>query len=352
MESNRSTCHDMARSATTRRQRAGTGTRRIFLKQASAVAGIAAASPWLGPDALAREADAGSLTVRSYASDPKDVDSVNTHWIETPTGIVIVDAQRLLPEAANVVKAVRRTASSVIGIFVTHAHTDHYGGLPILRRAFPDAPVYATPTTIESIREDRYGFNAARRERHGARFPSQEEINASLPDRPVTHGLSLVLGGVTLEIIELTPGEADATAVIHVPEHKVIFPGDLVQRDKIPMPFHSHMTWLAQLDAMAQRMPDGTLAYQGHGVPMLLAPQIAATRDYLTTARDLVRSRLDGKAELTEAARQDIAFELMTHFPFHAPGGGNDRPRVLNGLMSRLAKQIASGDHAGVAFRA
>lgn len=326
-------------------------SRRVFLRKAATLAGAAAASPLLSPAATAFRSNSGGLTIGSYASDPKDVDSVNTHWIEASAGIIIVDAQRLLPEAANVVRVIRKTRKPVIGLFVTHAHTDHYGGLSILRRAFPDAPAYATPTTIKSIRNDSYGFNAARKKRHGERFASQVDIAASLPDTPITHGQTLALGDLTLEIIELTPGEADATAIIHIPEFNVVFPGDLVQREKIPMPFHSHMTWLAQLDAIAQRMPHGTLAYQGHGAPMPLHPQIAATSEYLTTARDLVRTNLNGKTNLTDAARQDIAFELITRFPFHTPGGGNSRARVLNGLIVRLSKQIISGDRAGAAFR-
>ncbi len=326
--------------------------RRDFLRQAGVLAGIAATSPLVGPGvAAAYQSNAQDLMITSYASDPKDVDSVNTHWIETPAGLVLFDAQRLLPEAENVVQAIRKSNRPVIAVFVTHAHTDHYGGLPVLRRAFPDATVYATSTTIRTMGDDVHGFNAARKKRHGARFASQDQINSSLPDTTVAHGQRLVIGGLTLEILELTPGEADATAIVHIPEHNVIFPGDLVQGNKIPMPFHSHMTWLAQLDALAQRMPRETVAYQGHGAPASLHKLVAATREYLVTARELVRSTLGSNADLTNAARAEIAFELASRFPFHAPGGGNTRARVLNGLISRLSKQIAAGDRAGPVFR-
>ncbi|WP_421709777.1 hypothetical protein [Algihabitans sp.] len=39
-----------------------------------------------------RAADAGqSVTVHSYAAQPKLVDTTNTHWIEAPSGVIFVD---------------------------------------------------------------------------------------------------------------------------------------------------------------------------------------------------------------------------------------------------------------------
>ncbi|HEX2956265.1 MAG TPA: MBL fold metallo-hydrolase [Chitinispirillaceae bacterium] len=40
---------------------------------------------------------------------------------------------------------------NVDAILLTHAHTDHSGGLPVLCDAFPMAPVYATPPTIDLV---------------------------------------------------------------------------------------------------------------------------------------------------------------------------------------------------------
>lgn len=37
-------------------------------------------------------------------------------------------------------------------ILVTHGHTDHTGGLPVIHHAFPDVPVYMTPPTIDLVR--------------------------------------------------------------------------------------------------------------------------------------------------------------------------------------------------------
>ncbi|NRA46901.1 MAG: MBL fold metallo-hydrolase [Oligoflexales bacterium] len=41
--------------------------------------------------------------------------------------------------------------SHVDAILVTHAHSDHTGGLPVLSEAYPNAPVYMTPPTMDLV---------------------------------------------------------------------------------------------------------------------------------------------------------------------------------------------------------
>ena len=95
------------------------------------------------------------FVVHSYASQVKDVDSVNSHWFETAGGVVLIDTQRILPEAERALEHLRAsTDQDVTAIVVTHAHTDHYGGLPVWVEAFPEATIYTDETTLASIRTD------------------------------------------------------------------------------------------------------------------------------------------------------------------------------------------------------
>lgn len=312
------------------------------------VGGLATARQTFAQDA----SDTGERgRVVSYASDPNDVDAVNTHWLETEDGVVLIDAQRLLPEAQRIVDLLEARKKRIAAVFVTHAHTDHYAGLSRYRAAAPDAPIFATETTIRTIRDDTYAFNARRRARHEDRFPTQDEISENLPDRIVTHGEHMEIGGVSFQIMELTPGEADSTAMIHVPQHGLIFPGDFVQNTKIPVPFHSHETWLAQLSEIGRTLPAGTISYQGHGLPAPLHDLIVSMEDYLSTARDLVRDAVHADGSLSDAATADVARRLTERFPFHIAGGGFSRERTLNGVVGRFASQIANGDAPGPVFR-
>ncbi|MBE9048121.1 MBL fold metallo-hydrolase [Pleurocapsales cyanobacterium LEGE 10410] len=120
------------------------------------------------------------LKVWSYASQVNDVDAVNSHWFETSEGVVAIDAQRLLPEAERALEHLRRTIDApVTAMVITHAHTDHYGGLPVWKTAFPHARIFTDETTLQSIRTDGRGFIAARKERHGDRFANHDDLKAA-----------------------------------------------------------------------------------------------------------------------------------------------------------------------------
>lgn len=86
--------------------------------------------------------------------------TVNTHWIETRGGgLVMIDVQRDLAHAREALAAVRRTGKPVRAVLVTHGHPDHYVGLGVFKEAFPDAVIWASRATAETIRTDPYGFN-------------------------------------------------------------------------------------------------------------------------------------------------------------------------------------------------
>lgn len=66
----------------------------------------------------------------SYASEGPLGYSTKTRWIETREGVFVIDAQWTLPEARNALAAMREDVSEkpLLGLLITHDHTDHYGG--------------------------------------------------------------------------------------------------------------------------------------------------------------------------------------------------------------------------------
>src|SRR5258708_20382541 len=66
---------------------------------------------------------------------------VNSYLIETSSSVVLVDANLLLSDVVALAARIAALHKPLLGVFVTHAHPDHFNGLPLL--AGNDVPVYA-----------------------------------------------------------------------------------------------------------------------------------------------------------------------------------------------------------------
>ena len=282
------------------------------------------------------------LTVRTYASQIKDVDSVNTHWFDTDAGIVVIDAQRILPEAEQAIAHLRAsTDQPVVAIFITHPHTDHYGGLPVWKRAFPEAVVYASEVTLRSIREDGRGFNAARRERHGERFATQQQLtNATAGARRLLDGQEIAFGKVTVRANHLAPSESEGTTVISIPSERIAFVGDLINVGVPAVPFENLAAWIEQLEELSSAYGNYAI-YQGHGAAPVTEEQIAVQRRFLTDLASAVSSRIDDQ-RLSRQEAAEVVFELEAAWPYLSGVAGNTRREIFGAAAHMVATQMGA----------
>ncbi|MEM8737979.1 MAG: MBL fold metallo-hydrolase [Planctomycetota bacterium] len=282
-------------------------------------------------------ATASAGEVQTYASPALDVDSVNTHLIETQAGVIVFDTQRLLPEAERVVRLIGDR--EVLALVVSHGHSDHYGGLPVFAKRYPDVPRFAAEHTIHDIVEDPAGFNAKRRQRLGERFPTQAQLIAAAPNHTLNDGQNLTLGGETFEVAVLGPGHASDHVVLYRPATGELLTGDMVVNGFIPAAFVDLNAMVAQLDGLAERFPDAKIIYPGHGPAGPAKELLAAQRAYLVQLRDLVSAALADDA-VSEAEKEQIIFTLETEHPHRFGAAGNDRRKMLANFIGRVATQL------------
>jgi glyoxylase-like metal-dependent hydrolase (beta-lactamase superfamily II) len=58
-------------------------------------------------------------------------------------------AGRTVDEAEALARWIELHHRNLTTIYVTHMHIDHYGGLSVLQRHFPDVRAIATPKSVE-----------------------------------------------------------------------------------------------------------------------------------------------------------------------------------------------------------
>src|SRR5260370_18567900 len=93
----------------------------------------------------------GPVKIHSYLS-PLDGFHVNSQMIEGPTAVVIFDGQLLLPYADEGASYVQTLGKPVGRIILSHAHTDHWGGLQILTERFAGALLFPLDGIADRVR--------------------------------------------------------------------------------------------------------------------------------------------------------------------------------------------------------
>lgn len=259
---------------------------------------------------------AGGVAVHRHASP--GAGSVNTWLVEAPGGIVAVDAQRQLSQAAEVARAARTLGKPVAAILLTHPHPDHVGGLPALLAAFPGAAVAASARTAAVMHADEGGVLALARSYLGDDFAAGlPEPTHILPERGAVE-----FAGLRFAHAEVGPGETACATVFVAEGGGLAFVGDVAANGMTPWLVEGHSAaWLDQIGRVEALLPPCALAHPGHGAAAPAAALLAAQRDYIRRFRALVAQAASG-GRFGPEARAAVVAETERRYPGWPPVAG------------------------------
>ena len=219
--------------------------------------------------------EVGSSANRNFIS--------NAAFVVTDDRVVVVDALGSPPLAEELLAEIRRiTPLPVRQVIVTHYHADHVYGLQVFKDqgaeiiAHEGAHAYLSSETaalrMKASREDLFPW-------------VDERTHLVPPDRWLTDGATLMLGGTEFRIVHVGPAHSPEDLVVYLPQSKVLLAGDLVFRGRLPFVGQADSGgWVRSLDRLLTF--DAEVIVPGHG-PISRSPRedLQLTRDYLVYLR-------------------------------------------------------------------
>lgn len=216
---------------------------------------------------------------------------VNTAFIVTPAGVVVIDSGPSRAYGEQLRRAIARITDKPVRLVLnTHHHPDHFLG----NQAFPPDTLAALPGTIQGIHSEGGSLNENMYRLAGDWMAGTDPV---APARRIAPG-PLEMGGHRLELIALE-GHTEADLVILDHSTGVLFAGDLVFNGRAPTTPHARLApWQAALDRL-EKLPFTTLV-PGHGPVARDTAPIRQTRAWLVWLDRQLRQAAEDGLDMTE----------------------------------------------------
>ncbi|MGE5290117.1 MAG: MBL fold metallo-hydrolase [Micromonosporaceae bacterium] len=238
---------------------------------------------------------------------------VNSYLVETETGVLVFDTNLLVSDIDALRARLAALKKPILGIFLTHAHPDHFNGVFGLVKE-KEVPVYAAESVARVIGEIADAKRSQWSPVYGPEWPAETYY----PNTPLADGAEVAADGVTVAVREIGAAESHADSYFLVRAdgaRPVAFIGDLAFHGTHPYTADGHTaSWLAALDVVVGELADVPVLYPGHGAPADAAI-FADQRRYLLYYRELVRRVAGGEPQLAAAAKAELERGMQEFLP-------------------------------------
>jgi len=270
--------------------------------------------------------------------------------------------ERLTAEMLETMRAVAGRPAERIDVLVnTHANGDHTFGNHLVKGARIVASE-ASANEMETLPPQELDALMRRAGSMGEAGAFLQEIFGAFdfsgipltrPDETFTGRLSLKVGDKPVELVEVGPAHTEGDILVHLPEQRLLFSGDMLFIDGTPILWSGPVeNWIRACDWMCAQ--DLEMIVPGHG-PITDAVGVRAVRDYWVYLDREARAR-HAAGMPPESAASDIDLGVfgdwgdperivINVFTLYR-GYGDPRGRAsipdLFGMMARLRRERGS----------
>jgi glyoxylase-like metal-dependent hydrolase (beta-lactamase superfamily II) len=177
-------------------------------------------------------------------------------WVDGAPEAWIIDPG-FPPQPGEMLRLIQRQHLRPIAIVLTHCHPDHFAGIPSIRGAFPELPVFAPRDEARMLTDAEANLSAA----------MGMPITAPAADRLLVAGETVALGPLDWRLLDIA-GHSPGGLALYNAECGVVFSGDALFAGSIgrtDFPGSSTRRLLANIRANLLSLPDATVVYSGHG---------------------------------------------------------------------------------------
>ena len=201
----------------------------------------------------------------------------------------------IIPDMIDQLEAFSVDERRISSICILHAHFDHCGAVPFLKRRWPWAKVIASTRAAELLAKPQIAQSIAEMNRQSLEHLGFGEA-ARILDIPLdgieieatmSDGDMLNCGSIQLEVLEV-PGHSSCSIALYMPDEKALFASDAVgmrlRGDYHPTPNSNYNQYQQSLERLSRYDIDTLLlehygAYSGEDAHAFIPGAIKAARD-------------------------------------------------------------------------
>jgi glyoxylase-like metal-dependent hydrolase (beta-lactamase superfamily II) len=186
----------------------------------------------------------------------------NTGIVIGDDAVMVIDTQATPVMAQDVIRRIRMVTDKPIKyVVLTHYHAVRVLGAS----GYNPEHIIASRDTYDLIAERGEADMKSEIERFPRLFQAVESVpGLTWPTLVFEKRLTLWLGKLQVELMQLGRGHTKGDTVVWLPQEKILFSGDLVEYDATPYTGDAYLTdWPATLDAIAALEPQKLVPGRG-----------------------------------------------------------------------------------------